>query len=316
MSDTIFYSWQSDLPNNTNRGFIQAALEAAAKTIRNDQSLNIEPVVDRDTADVPGSPDIPSTILGKIDICQVFVCDVSKINFGAASNFRPTPNPNVLLELGYAIGTVGQERIIMVMNTAFGTLEQLPFDLRHKRVLTYSATSEDLDRAPERKRLQSLLESSLRTIFGNPHRTPYNREGHDHRLFRLFLLKLPSQGSIRFINVVNMAGGSFRGTDLDHLWEFRHEWTDADHEFLDKDLEFLRKALFTLVKNYTHQIARNTFPTNITNLFTVPPEWEEEQPLRFKEVVDELHSMAEQIVFTHQALVRLGVAKLGISSIS
>jgi len=30
----IFYSWQSDLPNATNRGFIQEALERAARNIR------------------------------------------------------------------------------------------------------------------------------------------------------------------------------------------------------------------------------------------------------------------------------------------
>ncbi|HEY1376485.1 MAG TPA: hypothetical protein VGF55_06805 [Gemmataceae bacterium] len=31
---TVFYSWQSDLPNATNRGFIQDALERAARDIR------------------------------------------------------------------------------------------------------------------------------------------------------------------------------------------------------------------------------------------------------------------------------------------
>ena len=34
MASIIFYSWQSDLPNSTNRGFIQAALEQAAKDHR------------------------------------------------------------------------------------------------------------------------------------------------------------------------------------------------------------------------------------------------------------------------------------------
>ena len=83
MADVIFYSWQHDLPNATNRGFIQTALEAATKTIREDDSIHVEPVVDRDTAGVPGSPDIASTILAKIDQAQVFVCDVSIINNAA-----------------------------------------------------------------------------------------------------------------------------------------------------------------------------------------------------------------------------------------
>ena len=73
----VFYSWQSDLPNNINRGFIEQALETAAKSIRNDDSIKIEPVVDRDTRGVPGAPDIAKTILEKIEQSQVFVCDVS-----------------------------------------------------------------------------------------------------------------------------------------------------------------------------------------------------------------------------------------------
>jgi hypothetical protein len=63
---TIFYSWQSDLPNRTNRGFIQDALERVAEDVRSDDALAIEPVVDRDTAGVPGSPAISDTILQKI----------------------------------------------------------------------------------------------------------------------------------------------------------------------------------------------------------------------------------------------------------
>lgn len=127
---TVFYSWQSDLLNSTNRGFIQDALERAAKAICEDDSIKVEPVVDRDTAGVAGSPDIAATILDKIDACQVLVCDVSIIN--NPENARPTPNPNVLVELGYALGVLGWERILMVMNTAFGEPELLPFDLSKK----------------------------------------------------------------------------------------------------------------------------------------------------------------------------------------
>ena len=98
MKSVIFYSWQSDLPNATNRSFIEKALENAAKAIRNDDSISVEPVIDRDTAGVPGSPDIATTIFQKIEKADVFVCDVSFINQG--TDARQTPNPNVLLELG------------------------------------------------------------------------------------------------------------------------------------------------------------------------------------------------------------------------
>ncbi|MHC4474589.1 MAG: hypothetical protein ACYTEL_03015 [Planctomycetota bacterium] len=158
----VFYSWQSDSPNATNRGFIQKALENAAKAIRQDDSIRVEPVVDRDTAGVPGSPDIASTIFAKIDESDVFVPDVSIINRG--QSVRTTPNPNVLLELGYAFKALGSERIILVMNTAFGGPELLPFDLSKKRVVTYHMAEEAENRAGERRALGSKLEEALRMI--------------------------------------------------------------------------------------------------------------------------------------------------------
>ena len=58
MEKKIFYSWQSDLPNSTNRGFIQSCLEEAIKDLKTDQELQLEIALDRDTDGVPGSPDI------------------------------------------------------------------------------------------------------------------------------------------------------------------------------------------------------------------------------------------------------------------
>lgn len=160
---TVFYSWQRDLPSATNRGLIQTALERATKSIRNDDSVEIEPVVDRDTVGIPGAPDIAETIFAKIERSQVFVCDVSIINKGAA---RPTPNPNVLIELGYARKVLGVSNIIMVMNTAFGEPELLPFDLRPKRVVTYCTPETAEEHTSERRKLEAILEEGLRTILG------------------------------------------------------------------------------------------------------------------------------------------------------
>jgi hypothetical protein len=159
----VFYSWQSDLPNSTNRGFIGDALQKATKSIRNDESIEVDPVVDRDTDGVPGSPDIASTIFAKIEEAQIFVCDISIINSESESR-RLTPNPNVLIELGYAFKALGSDRVIMVMNTAFGKPEDLPFDLKMRRVITYSSNQDDNDKSQERNKLQSTLNTALRSI--------------------------------------------------------------------------------------------------------------------------------------------------------
>jgi hypothetical protein len=161
MQCKVFYSWQSDLPNKTNRGFIQTALENAVKRISNDDSIEIEPVIDRDTVGVPGSPDISETIFAKIDEAAVFVADVSIVNQGSD---RLTPNPNVLVELGYALKCHGPAQLILVMNTAYGAPESLPFDLRTRRVLRYSMTEDAAERAPERRQLEAALEDALRVV--------------------------------------------------------------------------------------------------------------------------------------------------------
>ena len=69
----IFYSWQSDLDGKTTRSFIEDALRRAIKSLRKDDTLDVEPVIDRDTKDVPGSPDIAKTILAKIGRAHIFV---------------------------------------------------------------------------------------------------------------------------------------------------------------------------------------------------------------------------------------------------
>lgn len=95
MKRTVFYSWQSDLPNRTNRGFIEACLEKAIKDATT-ENVNLEIAIDRDTKNSPGTVDISKTIFEKIQKCNVFVADVSIINFDVEG--RKSPNPNVLVE--------------------------------------------------------------------------------------------------------------------------------------------------------------------------------------------------------------------------
>jgi predicted nucleotide-binding protein len=167
----IFYSWQSDLPNATNRGFIEKALENVARDIRNDLSLDIEPVIDRDTAGVSGSPEIVGTIFSKIEQADIFACDISIIN--GADSLKPSPNPNILVELGYALKALGEKRVIMILNRAFGDVEKLPFDLRTRRVLSYNMPAVQDERAPERRELESSLETAIRAI--RPRLSPVTR---------------------------------------------------------------------------------------------------------------------------------------------
>ncbi len=182
--DTVFYSWQSDLETNTNRYFIEKALEKAVKAVRQ-EGLEGDPRIDQDARAGTGTSDIPAQILLSIDKCRVFVGDVSIINKGAAQlasddlssllcqkilpkpeeviSARPTPNPNVLTELGYAVGILGWSRVICVCNEAYSPVEQLPFDIRHRTIVRYNLppNASDAVRQQQEENLRGQLKGLL-----------------------------------------------------------------------------------------------------------------------------------------------------------
>ena len=115
---TIFYSWQSDLPNSTTRGLIESSIEAAVRSLRDTVSV----YADRDTQGVTGSPDIVQTIFSKIDESDVFVADVTSVatyhpldkDGNETDRLKATPNANVMIELGYATQVVGWDNICLL----------------------------------------------------------------------------------------------------------------------------------------------------------------------------------------------------------
>jgi hypothetical protein len=171
MAITIFYSWQSDTPNSTNRGFIEDALSKAIKQLASkieiQNAIRDEIELDKDTLGVPGTPPIVETIFNKIDGCAIFVPDLTFV--GKSPDGRMLPNPNVLIEYGWALKSISHSRIIPVMNSAFGepTETNLPFDMRHLRnPITYrlAADSKEETKADAKKRLIQSLGDAIEAI--------------------------------------------------------------------------------------------------------------------------------------------------------
>lgn len=161
----VFYAWQSGRPNNLCRNLIRRALDDAAAKLTGE--MDVEDVVreitiDQDTQDVAGSPSVAETILAKIRECDAFVADLTFLPAGEET--ATSPNPNVLIEYGYALHAIGDQRIVGVFNSAFGAPENLPFDLRHKRwPIRYAAgdESESEEALAERKAARDGLSGDL-----------------------------------------------------------------------------------------------------------------------------------------------------------
>lgn len=165
MEFTVFYAWQSDTDAKINRSLIEKALGQALKRIDHDISIQASPRLDKDTAQVPGIPNIADIIFDKIRGCGIFVADLTFVG-STFDTGELLSNPNVLLELGIALGTVGWQRIILVMNTAFGEPDCLPFDLQHRRwPINYAVKDgQNASKGEIRKRLSADIESAIRLI--------------------------------------------------------------------------------------------------------------------------------------------------------
>jgi len=200
---TVFYSWESDLHAKTTRNLIEGCLNKAIQQLGREDDLDIDPSLDRDTRGVSGSPVILDAILEKIDNCTAFVADVSIINSGDPS--RPTPNPNVCIELGYAIKSCEWDRILPVCNEFYGSVDKLPFDIPERRVISYTLsedpTQEEIKAAKEKLvaifkiRLKEILKLSRESIIdiqiGDPDKEQLFGHAHDCGLVQCTFTDFP-----------------------------------------------------------------------------------------------------------------------------
>ncbi len=173
----VFFSWQSDLVNRTNRTLIGDALNTALLRVAADGVVENAPERDEATASIPGSPDIAATILAKIDAAAVVVADISVVDGigqvriptryymrpkSTRRPHRPAPNPNVLFEVGYALRALGEARLILIVNAAYGMPETLPFDLKLRRMIQYQLADDGTPPASARNALTAVLTEALR----------------------------------------------------------------------------------------------------------------------------------------------------------
>lgn len=165
---TVFYAWQSDRDQKANRHFIRRALDDAASRINRGNALGVEIKIDADTEGVAGTPPVTETILKKIRSSDIFAPDLTFVAGTDAG--KRTPNPNVMVEYGYALHSLTFEAMMPVMNTHYGTPAELPFDLgfvRHPTQYCLPPRSSDAERRAARTALSAKLEGILNLMVQN-----------------------------------------------------------------------------------------------------------------------------------------------------
>lgn len=179
----VFYSWQSDSPKKTNFNAIGKALADACKRLEA-ANPKLKLVADEATRDTSGSPKITDKIIEKIEAAAIFIADITTVTPPGAD--RPCPNPNVGFELGYAVATLGWDRVVLLFNTAIGNFPaDLPFDFAQNRAMKYGYAPSD----PPSKRedLSKRLEFAVKAIIDKNPKRPAELKGlsrekieHDH----------------------------------------------------------------------------------------------------------------------------------------
>lgn len=123
---TIFWSWQFDHSGRISHYFVRDAFSDAIKVLKAASILE-EPSeaerrtqlhLDHDTKGKTGWVDITQSIFEKIEDSAVFIADVTPVVIspskqnpeGKEVGLRPIMNPNVAIELGYALKALDWSR--------------------------------------------------------------------------------------------------------------------------------------------------------------------------------------------------------------
>jgi len=181
----VFWAWQADLPGKISRHFVRGALEEAIERLKQPRDIEEPPEearrddlhLDHDTKGLTGSPEVAREIFNKIEASSVFVADMTPVGQGplrTGKDGKAVPpkaliNPNVAIELGFALHVLGNTKLLMILNEVYGDVSGLPFDMRHRRhPITYrladGAGKADIDK--EKARLVVRLVEALEPFIG------------------------------------------------------------------------------------------------------------------------------------------------------
>jgi hypothetical protein len=176
----MFWAWQADRPGKISRHFVREALEDAIARLKQPKNIEEPPEearrndlhLDHDTKGLSGSPEIAHEIFNKIGAAAVFVADMTPVGEGPPRTdkdgkpvaSKPLMNPNVAIELGFALRALGPSKLLMILNEAYGDTAGLPFDIQHRRhPITYKlaegASKAEIDK--EKARLVAKLVEAL-----------------------------------------------------------------------------------------------------------------------------------------------------------
>lgn len=180
MAYKVFFAFQMDIEEKYGKSFIHRSLENAIQKFKTN---GVDVILDYGFKGTSGTPLLIDEMLRKSLNSDMVIVDwtftSSKIWHNpeiieedddsiileiSKGDLKPSPNPNVLLETGYAWAKKGTYRTLAVMNTAFGNPNELPVDIKGFRYpVLYSL---DENNYSNRKEVRNELTDDLYKAIG------------------------------------------------------------------------------------------------------------------------------------------------------
>ena len=253
----IFFSWQSDVKGNTR--FIDQKIKEAVEEIKKLPEMKDCTIkYDHSTQNRSGSPEIVSTVHEKINRCDVFIGDVTPIAVLEGKDQgseKLIPNPNVMTEAGFALRAIGEYRIILMMRADKGKVDDLPFDIRHRRINRFS-----LEDKPKLQLTNFILEAIRYSRERNENIYEQNTITHDSKIYAA-LRQLIINEQIFIDNITHIVNNQriskWELKYFDHIEEFLKQQENA---FLIQELQKKAIQLKNAIYNLTLFTARQFTP--------------------------------------------------------
>lgn len=146
---TIFYSWQSDTPQSDL--IIKSSFERFVANYELREGIHFDIVYS--THGVSTDNTIDNRLFEQIENCDLFLADLTpstnyqKVEANGQTVQKEAPNPNVLIELGYAYGTMGPGYVAMVALQDTWSMANMPFDINHRDIYQFAQDGFDLNAA-------------------------------------------------------------------------------------------------------------------------------------------------------------------------
>jgi hypothetical protein len=130
----VFYCYQSE--REASAEFLERILKSVILKINKNPKYDFTLKFDRDTLGKVGPVEITPVILDKIRECAIIVADLTIV--GTGRNRKKRVNQNVIFEFGYAYASKEIYQLLPIMNIDYGRPTELPFDIKNKKIETFS----------------------------------------------------------------------------------------------------------------------------------------------------------------------------------